>query len=517
MLNFLVQTGITNAAIVIPLAILALLIGSKNKHPHISHLLWLLVLIKLITPPLFHLIIPGTSSSIVDALPLDPNIASSTTVSLDPAGNDLNQKNLTLKTLLTGLWLSGTIVLLIFTLTKAFFFHRKLLASCQPAPAEIQNKARQLASALKLKKLPTIHTTSASLTPLVWWLGGRIHLVLPQSILQKMPPHEWQWGLAHELAHIKRRDHLVRWIEWASGLAFWWNPLMWLARNRLRAAEEICTDSLVLNTFQTNARSYAQSILNTLEALAPPAFRPPAMASEINSGGNLEKRMRHILTHAPSRKPRILQICVLLASTAFLPLGIARAQEKKPKKKTNLEQVSKERQRAVFQKIREAVAAGDLTREEAAKKMEAIKKGAQRDHGPRAKYAEAEARMKAAVAAGKMTRSEAEKRLARLAKKLKAASGNEAAKDKMRAVAEEIEEARKAGKITDEEAREKQEALRRRVASSGKATDQRMRRKKYADAENKLMKAVEAGELSEEAAKNRLMQFKKRLWPDKEK
>ncbi|MDA8961229.1 hypothetical protein N9F39_03870, partial [Akkermansiaceae bacterium] len=135
MLNFLVQTGVTNAAIVIPLAILALLIGSKNKHPHISHLLWLLVLIKLITPPLFHLIIPGTSSSIVDTLPLDPNIASSTTVSLDPAGNDLNQKNLSLKTLLTGLWLSGTIVLLIFTLTKAFFFHRKLLASCQPAPA----------------------------------------------------------------------------------------------------------------------------------------------------------------------------------------------------------------------------------------------------------------------------------------------------------------------------------------------------------------------------------------------
>ena len=44
-----------------------------------------------------------------------------------------------------------------------------------------------------------------------------------------------------------------------------------------------------------------------------------------------------------------------------------------------------------------------------------------------------------------------------------------------------------------------------------------MRRQKYADAERNLKKAVEAGELSEEAAKNRLMQFKKRLWPDKEK
>jgi hypothetical protein len=80
----------------------------------------------------------------------------------------------------------------------------------------------------------------------------------------------------------------------------------------------------------------------------------------------------------------------------------------------------------------------------------------------------------------------------------------------MRAVAEEIEEARKAGKITDEEAREKLGALRRRVADSGKANDQRMRRQKYADAERKLKKAVEAGELSEEAAKNRLMQFKNR-------
>ena len=76
---------------------------------------------------------------------------------------------------------------------------------------------------------------------------------------------------------------------------------------------------------------------------------------------------------------------------------------------------------------------------------------------------------------------------------------------------------RKTGKVTDEEAREKLEALRRRVADSGKANNQRMRRQKYADAELKLKKSVEAGELSEEAAKNRLMQFKNRLWPDKAK
>jgi hypothetical protein len=108
------------------------------------------------------------------------------------------------------------------------------------------------------------------------------------------------------------------------------------------------------------------------------------MASKINSGGNLEKRMKHILNQTPSGKPRILQICVLIASTAFLPLGIARAEEEKPKKKTNLEQANKERAKAAFQKIREAVAAGDLTKEEAKKKWRPSrnKLNAITGHGP---------------------------------------------------------------------------------------------------------------------------------------
>ena len=30
--------------------------------------------------------------------------------------------------------------------------------------------------------------------------------------------------LVHELAHVKRRDHLVGWIELAAGVVWWWNP-----------------------------------------------------------------------------------------------------------------------------------------------------------------------------------------------------------------------------------------------------------------------------------------------------
>ena len=35
--------------------------------------------------------------------------------------------------------------------------------------------------------------------------------------------------LAHELAHLRRRDHWVRRLEMVAAVFHWWNPLFWLA------------------------------------------------------------------------------------------------------------------------------------------------------------------------------------------------------------------------------------------------------------------------------------------------
>src|SRR6478672_3261097 len=52
--SWLISTGLTNAALATLLALVALAISRLVRSPALTHLLWIVVLLKLFTPPLFH-------------------------------------------------------------------------------------------------------------------------------------------------------------------------------------------------------------------------------------------------------------------------------------------------------------------------------------------------------------------------------------------------------------------------------------------------------------------------------
>ena len=52
MIDLLIQIGLSNVCIALVLAIIALVVERSFKRPQLSYLLWLLVFIKLLTPPL---------------------------------------------------------------------------------------------------------------------------------------------------------------------------------------------------------------------------------------------------------------------------------------------------------------------------------------------------------------------------------------------------------------------------------------------------------------------------------
>ena len=51
-MTWLITSAVTNALVVIPLALIAYLVARYSKRPALAHLIWAGVLIKLLTPPI---------------------------------------------------------------------------------------------------------------------------------------------------------------------------------------------------------------------------------------------------------------------------------------------------------------------------------------------------------------------------------------------------------------------------------------------------------------------------------
>jgi RND family efflux transporter MFP subunit len=134
--------------------------------------------------------------------------------------------------------------------------------------------------------------------------------------------------LAHELAHVRRRDLWWTWLGAAVGVLFFFHPLVWVARREERAAEEMACDALAIGVSRAAAGDYARALL----AVAVHAFAPvPALAvGVVSSRRVLEQRiiaMRHLANWSRRRWTVVAAVVVILGLVAIPPWRVV-AQEK---------------------------------------------------------------------------------------------------------------------------------------------------------------------------------------------
>lgn len=586
MIDLLFQFGISNVCIACLLATLAFAVGKKAKRPNLAHLLWLLVFVKLVTPPVWNVPVELVSTdsnrtALVEHVNTEPVIdisaISSDVDSISENGSPFFQDTnafvlalwTTAKPWLGWIWIVGTLSIVCISLHRVFHFQRLLKRSTKRAPDNMFRVAAQMAQQLGRQPLPNIVTTSANISPLVWWVGGKVQIVLPQSIINELSADQWRWVLAHELAHVKRRDYLVRWLEWLACATYWWNPLVWWAQHNLRATEEICCDELVLSSLNPNARSYANSILKTVESLVSPVIRPPAMASEINSGGFLQRRIEMIMSRNKNQQTsRGLQFLVVSLALFVMPFGIMNAQDvdKTQEKKDRVVDQNQEvadlkmqlaeiEMQLLGDRLKEAVEAGTMTGEEAECKLVEIHEKLQSVEEDLALPAsEVERRnlgtsLKEAVAAGTMTKEEASAAWNEFSQQhnngtYEDPDGQLEMEQHKRAVGLDIRKAVADGKMTPEEGRahylafleefkSRQEShhlglMLKKALENGEMTAEDARKKhhsfmaelkeakaqeKYHNAELKIHEMIKSGKITEEQAHERLADLKEHVLP----
>ncbi len=207
-----------------------------------------------------------------------------------------------------------------------------VLRDVQPIPGDWQTRADELAARVGLVDSPTICLVPGRVPPMLWAMGRRPRLLLPVQLWATICEDERTSLLLHELAQLKRRDHWVRWFELIVVGLYWWHPVVWWVRRELREAEEQCCDAWVVWAMPQKAKTYAAALLAALEFVS--CTRTPAGASAIGATGHvscLKRRLRMIL-HA--KTPKALswagRLGVLGVAALLLPLAPSWARQNEP-------------------------------------------------------------------------------------------------------------------------------------------------------------------------------------------
>jgi beta-lactamase regulating signal transducer with metallopeptidase domain len=252
------------------------------------------------------------------------NDPADTTQQLD-AGADAGAWE-TLSAALTVVWLLGCVCWLAVAGGRLARFNR-LLKHAEAAPILLRSLATELAGRMGVR-CPPVVVVPGAITPLVWCCWGKPRLVVPAALVERLDLEQVRTLLAHELAHVRRRDHWVRWVEFAVLAAYWWCPLAWWARQQLQQAEEECCDAWVVWALPEAARSYAAALVDTVDFLSGARPVLPVAASGLGHLHLLKRRLTMILR---GTTPRALSggglAVVLLLGAALLPLMPTWAQE----------------------------------------------------------------------------------------------------------------------------------------------------------------------------------------------
>ena len=150
---------------------------------------------------------------------------------------------------------------------------------------------------------------------LVTWGLWRPRVIVPAGA-RSWAAERIEVVLAHEVAHIARRDWAIQMAAETLRAVHWFNPLVWIACRRLRDESEQACDDTVLRR-GIDATDYASHLLAVARQVLT-ADRGWASAPAVANASTLERRIAAMLNDARDREPltRSARIAALLAMLA---------------------------------------------------------------------------------------------------------------------------------------------------------------------------------------------------------
>jgi bla regulator protein blaR1 len=370
-MTWLVSIGLINAAVASILALIAWGAGRCCRRPALTRLLWIIVLGKLVAPPLAKAPVgdwlpaasrwfpetatecrneleiaraeaePATRGAAVSASEA-ASFESRDTATIQPGFSPVAEKGrgvpragesggvrgdlLTISParlvwMAAIVWIAGSMGCLLWLAFRVWRF-RDFLAWAAVADAEASRHVAHLAKNAGLRSSPQVFLVEGAVSPMLWGAGRRAKLLFPAQLIRQLDGEACDSLLLHELAHYARRDWLVRLLELVTLVVYWWHPLVWWARREIEAVEEECCDAWVLSHQSGSRRTYAEALLTTVDFLCEPIRLLPPAACGLGAAPLLRARLAHIMCGDVALHPsRLVTILVFTGAAVVLPLS----------------------------------------------------------------------------------------------------------------------------------------------------------------------------------------------------
>ncbi|MCB0547275.1 MAG: M48 family metalloprotease [Phaeodactylibacter sp.] len=231
--------------------------------------------------------------------------------------------------LILALWLLGVAFFILRLLGGIAYVQHLKNYKVEPLSQPWQQRLRQLAAQLQLHRPVLLLESALVKTPMaIGYLKPVV--LLPIGAINSLTAEQVEAVLAHELAHIYRRDYLFNILQSLIEALYYFNPAVWWISANIRMERENCCDDIAV-ALCGNSLAYAKALVKIEEA----SQKNPRMAMALarRGKGRLLHRIRRILNQ-PQNKSNIMEkfttTALLLLTILFLSVSASRPVERSP-------------------------------------------------------------------------------------------------------------------------------------------------------------------------------------------
>ncbi|MCC2668522.1 MAG: BlaR1 peptidase family rane protein [Armatimonadetes bacterium] len=220
--------------------------------------------------------------------------------------------------LLAGLWLLATsigLVALGLEWRRSLGVERRLVGIVD---GPLVTRCGSLARVLGLPYVPYVGSAPEIETPTLLGMT-RLTVALPPALLTTCSDADLELILAHELAHIRRKDLHWTWLPVLARTLFFFHPLVWVAQREYHLAQEGACDALAVECTGATVARYGDLLLRVSTGLGEPNGRLAA-ARMGESFSQLARRLEVIKHAFPVTPTRRGVSSLLVSATAIVGL-----------------------------------------------------------------------------------------------------------------------------------------------------------------------------------------------------